>query len=98
MHPDERLVSLLAQARRILIFTGAGISTPGGIPDYRWPQGVWQRRQPVFYQDLLASKAARIEYWDFKLDRGVRWFSPVAGIAVCIPPGRAAAALPVLTY
>ena len=66
--PDPRLVSLLEAARRILVFTGAGISTGSGIPDYRGPQGVWKRRQPVYYQDFLASEAARVEYWDFKLE------------------------------
>jgi NAD-dependent deacetylase len=66
--PNNHLVSLLEAARRILLFTGAGISTASGIPDYRGPQGVWKRRQPVYYQDFLSSEAARIEYWDFKLE------------------------------
>ena len=66
--PDHTLVSLLRAARRILIFTGAGISTGSGIPDYRGPQGVWKRRQPVYYQDFMTSEAARVEYWDFKLE------------------------------
>ena len=66
--PDPRLVELLEHSRRLLVFTGAGISTASGIPDYRGPQGVWQRRQPVYYQDFLSSEAARIEYWDFKLE------------------------------
>ena len=61
-----RLSTILASARRILVFTGAGISTASGIPDYRGPKGVWNTRRPVFYQDFMASRMARIEYWNQK--------------------------------
>ena len=59
---------LLRQAKRVLIFTGAGISTGSGIPDFRGPQGVWKRRQPVYYDQFISSEAARIEHWDYKLE------------------------------
>jgi len=68
MNDLTRLVALIRAARRILIFTGAGVSTASGIPDFRGPGGVWTRRRPVYYADFLASEAARIEYWDFKLE------------------------------
>ena len=64
----DQLVELLRQAARIFLFTGAGISTGSGIPDFRGPQGVWTRRQPVYYDDFMRSEAARVEHWDFKLE------------------------------
>jgi len=64
----QRLVEHLRTSRRILVFTGAGVSTASGIPDLRGPSGVWTRRRPVLFEDFLASETARIEYWDFKLE------------------------------
>lgn len=65
-HP--RLVNLLRNARRVMVFTGAGVSTHSGIPDFRGPEGVWTKRQPVMYADFLRSEAARREYWEYKLE------------------------------
>ena len=66
--PEPTFADLLRASRRILVFTGAGISTGSGIPDYRGPQGVWKTRQPVYYRDFMTHEAARVEYWDFKLE------------------------------
>jgi NAD-dependent deacetylase len=65
---DDRLVELLRGSKRILVVTGAGVSTASGIPDFRGPNGVWTRRRPVYYEEFLASEPARVEYWDFKLE------------------------------
>jgi NAD-dependent deacetylase len=64
----DRLIRFLRTSQRILIFTGAGVSTGSGIPDFRGPQGVWTRRQPVYYDDFMRSEEARIEHWDYKLE------------------------------
>lgn len=60
--------ALLAQARRVLVFTGAGVSTGSGIPDFRGEKGVWKSRRPVYFQDFLASEEARVEHWEYKLE------------------------------
>jgi NAD-dependent deacetylase len=69
----DQLASLLRTARHVLVFTGAGVSTRSGIPDYRGPQGTWTRRQPTTYQSFMSSDAARREYWDYKLESWDAW-------------------------
>jgi len=63
-----RLASIMATAERILVFTGAGISTASGIPDYRGPEGVWKTRTPVFYDQFMTEHDARVEYWRQKAE------------------------------
>jgi NAD-dependent deacetylase len=53
----------LRAANRAVVFTGAGMSTESGIPDFRSPGGVWSQNQPVYYDQFLASADARFEYW-----------------------------------
>src|SRR5947209_2229977 len=62
------LSDYIRSSQKMLIFTGAGVSTASGIPDFRGPNGVWTRRRPVYYDDFMTSDSARIEYWDFKLE------------------------------
>ncbi|MBM4054851.1 MAG: hypothetical protein FJ264_09325 [Planctomycetes bacterium] len=64
----NKLTHFIRVSGKILVFTGAGISTGSGISDYRGPQGVWKRRKPVYYQDFMSSQEARVEYWDYKLE------------------------------
>ncbi len=66
--PVEVLLSLLKRSQRIVVLTGAGVSTASGIPDFRGPRGIWQRRQPVYFQQFLASEEKRVEYWDYKCE------------------------------
>jgi len=59
----ERLGDLIAAARTIVPFTGAGISTECGIPDFRSPGGIWTRNRPIPFDEFVASRDARDESW-----------------------------------
>ncbi len=64
----EFVSQLLEQSRDAVAFTGAGISTESGIPDFRSPGGVWAKNQPVYFDDFMASAEARYEYWRQKAE------------------------------
>lgn len=64
----DELVGLLREARHILVFTGAGISTGSGIPDFRGPNGVWTKRSPVYFEEFMTSPFKRREYWEYKVE------------------------------
>jgi NAD-dependent deacetylase len=59
----ERLGDMIAEASVIVPFTGAGISTECGIPDFRSPGGLWSRHRPIPYDEFVASRDARDESW-----------------------------------
>jgi NAD-dependent deacetylase len=59
----ERFARLLDDARSAVIFTGAGLSTESGIPDFRSPGGLWTRQKPIQFQDFVASEEIRQESW-----------------------------------
>ena len=57
---------LLDENEKIVFFTGAGISTESGIPDFRGPKGIWKTTQPIYFQDFIASEEKRLESWERK--------------------------------
>jgi NAD-dependent deacetylase len=59
----ERLGEMIADAAPIVPFTGAGISTECGIPDFRSPGGLWTRNRPIPFDEFVASQEARDEAW-----------------------------------
>ena len=63
MTPIDQLVELFAAAQRPVIFTGAGVSTESGIPDFRSRGGVWDRFKPIDYREFLADPEMRRETW-----------------------------------
>ena len=63
LDPISRLAGMIKDADRVVAFTGAGISTESGIPDFRSPGGIWTRYRPVTFQEFLASDKARQDYW-----------------------------------
>jgi NAD-dependent deacetylase len=59
----EQLRALVDEARVVVPFTGAGISTECGIPDFRSPGGIWTKMRPIEFQDFLDSREMRDESW-----------------------------------
>ena len=59
----EELAALVQRSQRTVVFTGAGMSTECGIPDFRSPGGFWTKHQPIPFQDFIASDVIRREAW-----------------------------------
>lgn len=64
----KRLNELVADARRIVAFTGAGISTESGIPDFRSPGGQWSKTMPIYFDEFCRDAEARAEAWRRKFE------------------------------
>jgi NAD-dependent deacetylase len=67
------LRKIIDESKRMVIFTGAGISTESGIPDFRSPGGFWTTNKPIEYSDFLASKEMRRESWRRKIAAEAEW-------------------------
>jgi len=63
-----RVRSWIRDAQRIVVLTGAGISTDSGIPDFRSPGGIWTRMAPIDYSDFIRSEEMRHEAWRRKFE------------------------------
>lgn len=93
-----RLRDLLHAASRIAVFTGAGISTESGIPDFRSPGGVWSKMQPIYFQDFVAREDMRREAWRRVFSGAAGWVGkePNAGhraVAGLVERGKAFAVI-----
>ena len=78
---SAELAEMIDAAQRVVVFTGAGISTESGIPDFRSPGGVWSRMKPIYFQEFVASEEKRREAWRRVFSGSAGWVgaSPNAG-------------------
>jgi NAD-dependent deacetylase len=67
------LSHLLRASQRVLVFSGAGISTESGIPDFRSPGGLWSKIQPIYFQEFVASEHTRREAWRRRFSNADGW-------------------------
>ena len=94
----ETLKALIDQASRVVVFTGAGVSTESGVPDFRSPGGVWSRMKPIYFQDFVKDEAMRREAWTRVYNRSAGWTGakPNSGhfaIARLVAEGKVAAVI-----
>ena len=78
---DKTFKKLIENSSNIVVFTGAGISTESGIPDFRSPTGIWKKYQPIEFSDFLSSETVRIEAWrrKFEIDKNISKAMPNIG-------------------
>lgn len=67
MNKIEAVSDMILQSKRVVVFTGAGISTESGVADFRSPGGIWDRFDPneLSYQKFLSNETNREKYWEF---------------------------------
>jgi NAD-dependent deacetylase len=68
MEEIEAVAEMVIESKRLVVFTGAGVSTESGVSDFRSPGGIWDRFDPdeLNYQTFMASEAGREKYWQFQ--------------------------------
>ncbi|TDJ42269.1 MAG: NAD-dependent deacetylase [Gammaproteobacteria bacterium] len=99
MEDLDRFAQMLEDAQRVVLFTGAGISTESGIPDFRSPgTGLWTKIKPIEFQDFLDSEDVRQESWSrrFSAERTIENAVPNKGHEACarlIESGKATAVI-----
>lgn len=96
MSDAATLARMIDAATRVMVFTGAGISTESGIPDFRSPGGVWSQMTPIYFQDFVSSAEKRREAWTRVFNRSAGWngASPNSGhaaIAALVASGKVGA-------
>jgi NAD-dependent deacetylase len=74
----SKIARKIKQGGKNIVFTGAGISTESGIPDYRSQGGIWDKFRPVYFDEFMSSKDSREEYWR-------RWVALYQGIVEAQP-------------
>lgn len=94
--PADAFAERIKDASRIVVFTGAGISTESGIPDFRSPGGVWSKMKPIYFQEFVGNEAKRREAWMRVFSGSAGWVGkqPNAGhfaVARLIASGKASA-------
>lgn len=77
----DELARMIHEARRVVAFTGAGISTESGVPDFRSPGGVWSKMKPIYFDDFVRNEDRRREAWTRAFTGTAGWVgaSPNAG-------------------
>ena len=77
----EIFQNILSESLNTVVFTGAGISTESGIPDFRSPTGIWTKNKPIEFKDFLSSEEIRVEFWKrkFAVDLTISKAKPNAG-------------------
>jgi NAD-dependent deacetylase len=89
---------MIEEARRVVVFTGAGVSTESGIPDFRSPGGVWSKMKPIYFQEFVSDPAKRREAWERAFSGRAGWTGrqPNAGhhaVARLVTRGKASAVI-----
>ena len=81
MDREFDLRTMIQKSNDVVFFTGAGISTESGIPDFRSPGGIWTKMSPIEFQDFLNSEEMRRESWrrKFETDKTLRSAKPNEG-------------------